>query len=168
MESETDEFKYESIKAEDIQSDRANLQFLILRQLDRTNYLLSINLAAKQDQKTKRNLVLGIESSIRSLECLMITYLAEDYFERKKVIMGKLNGKYEFPCDECKKKTGGYPKVQLLYDCYCVGGYGTYHQFFNGAESYAEYLCEWLALLIENLHKANLMPTKKQRFDFEG
>jgi len=120
------------MRPEDIRSDKANLQWLILKQMDRVNYLMSVAQASKQDYQGRINLINGIESGLRCLESMLFPSLPETYFKRMKRIKAELKLKY--------KRIYSGPK---------------------GVKEYLTFLSDWYDLLVSQLGATGLLPTEE-------
>ncbi len=156
---------YGSMAPQDIQSDKANIQFLIVRQLDRTNWLKSISLAGKINRNQLTALLIGIRGSIQSIELLLAPYLEDKVLKEIKAIKEKLDKDYTFkdPADDVIRKIRYLqrvkykPKGEILEKTYTLA---------NDTNKYMDLLDEWNLILMKNLKVANLAPLKKTRFDY--
>ncbi|KKL19537.1 hypothetical protein LCGC14_2464430, partial [marine sediment metagenome] len=147
--------KYGSMAPEDIQAEKANIQFLILRQMDRTNWLKSISLAGKTTRNEITSLLRGLRGSIQAVELSMAPFLDTTTLEETKAIRDKLDKDHTFkdPTDKIERKT------RLLYQAkYTTKGsviQKTYTISYD-TDEYMNLLDEWSLILMKNLGKANL------------
>lgn len=157
---------YGSMIPQDIQSDKANIQFLILRQLDRTNWLKSVSLAGKSSRGEIVALLEGLRGSIEATELLMAPFLDEKTLKEMEVIADKLDKTYRF-----KDLTDGVVRsVRLLHQTkYTPKGEvlsKTYTLSYD-INKYKKLLNKWALILSKNLGKANVTPGKKIEYEFK-
>jgi len=118
--------------------DNYNVKTLVLKQVDRITFMLSINISGVQGlSENYRALGFGIKSGLSSLEALISPYLKEDseYFTETKEIK------------DCLK---------LLEENYKVD---------SNHFDYWEYLNKWLACLVNELSKIGYFP--QGSYDYE-
>lgn len=157
---------YGSMVPQDIQSEKANIQFLILRQLDRSNWLKSISLAGKSSRGEITSLLRGLRGSTQAIELSMAPFLDKTTLDETKLIRAKLDKDYSFtdPTDNVKRwirllyEAKYVPKGQILEKTYTLN-YDT--------DKYMDLLDEWSLILMKNLGKANLAPAKKMKYDID-
>ena len=103
---------YGSMVPQDIQSEKANIQFLILRQLDRSNWLKSIFLAGKSSRGEINFMFLVLRGSTQAIELSMAPFLDKTTLDETKLIRAKLDKDYSFtdPTDNVKRW------IRLLYE----------------------------------------------------
>lgn len=157
---------YGSMIPQDIQSDKANIQFLILRQLDRTNWLKSVSLAGKSSRGEIVALLEGLRGSIEATELLMAPFLDDKTLKEIEVIENKLDKDYYFRdvADGIKRstrllyQTRYTPKGEIIPKTYTIS-YDT--------NKYKKLLNKWALILSKNLGKANVTPGKKIEYEFK-
>ena len=157
---------YGSMIPQDIQSDKANIQFLILRQLDRTNWLKSVSLAGKSSRGEIVALLEGLRGSIEATEVLMAPFLDAKTLKEMEKIRDKLDKNYFFR----DNVDGKVRSTRLLYQAkYIPRGEvisKTYTLRYD-TNRYKKLLNEWALILSKNLTKANVTPGKKIEYEFK-
>lgn len=156
---------YGSMVPQDIQSDKANIQFLILRQLDRTSWLKSVSLAGKASRGEIVALLEGLRGSIEATEILMAPFLDAKTLKQMEAIQDKLDKNYFFR-DNADGKVRStrllhqakyIPKGEIIPKTYTLS-YDT--------NRYKKLLNQWALILSKNLTKANVTPGKKIEYEF--
>jgi len=152
---------FDSLSPESISSDKANINYLILEEFNRINYLLTIGLSSINENRTRAHIARGIYFGLRSIESMMAHVLDEKYYELAKPLKEKLTKpthirfEGEAPSkEETKKILLEVPSAwQYLYDT---------------APDHALNCCaEWYDLLVRQLPAIQLTATPKKPYDFK-
>lgn len=87
-----DSEKYEVIAPEDIRAEKITITYLILRQIDRINTLLTLGIASTDEKKTNADVTAGTLFGMRSIEAMMLNDLFDDekYFDAVKLLKQNL------------------------------------------------------------------------------
>lgn len=134
---------YQTMAPQDISNEKATIEFLVLRQIDRTNYLASISRSTKTGQNEVINLLYSIRDSQSRLEAMLWPYLYQD--DEYKEAMQKI----EYTLEERK---GQARKIDFGLE---------------GQEIFVKALNEWNKLLMLKLRETGLFPRKKKTYDIE-
>ena len=154
----------ESYGSQDIQNEKVNIQFLILRQIDRTNWLKSISFAGKSSRNEQIALLQGLRGSIQSVELLMAPFLSKDTLVRTKAVKSRLDEEYSFRAVDGVVRSNRL--LQTMKFELSRGGEKKKSRINNDLIIYMDLLDEWNMILMENLGKANLTPSIKTKQDF--
>jgi len=130
-----------------IVSERGGVKYLLMRQMERVDFLMSFSMARCQTTYERKCCLLGIHSALFSLENLLSPVLDEKYHEAAKPILEELDS------DISVLTAKGRVKRSLL-DC----NIDRFHSLLN----------QWHSLLIQNLQSVGLLPSKRKEFEFEG
>jgi hypothetical protein len=89
---------YEVISPEDIRADKMNLEYLILQQLNRINFLLTVGVSNTGERKPSGSVNSAVIYGLRSVESLLQNHLKDDqeYSEQAGEIKSSLN--YTMDC----------------------------------------------------------------------
>jgi hypothetical protein len=153
------ESEFGTQRPEDIRSNKANLAFLCLKQLDRANHILSLSQSRRKTWEGRANLCHGVYFSLMSIESMLSNYLPETYYKEATKLKARLNEKIVVEIDGEKKKLGLLQKLEC---------YGSTYKFEAGVDVYLELCSQWYSLLVKNFGAANLLPAKDTSFDFGG
>lgn len=159
--------QFEAIAPEAITSDKANINFLIMQQLDRINYLIAVGIAATNENRSKTNIVTGIMQGLSSIEAMMANVLGEEYEKSvegiKENLLHPVGVKNSLYCklsvsgDE-QKKIKAEERLDLSKHIFLC----------DHAPDYALNECiKWYKIIVKQLGKINLVPTKEKAFNFE-
>jgi len=144
-----DQQGFQAIRPEDIGSKKANLQFLILRQLDRTNFLMTMVYSGDASESKNVRITLAIENGMRSIESMISPFLPKSYYEEVEPIKEKLRKPVRvwFRFEDKKKAKG---RLVNLVDA--------------SAMRYLHLLSEWYDVLTKNLNVVGLLPVQETEF----
>ena len=134
---------YQTMAPQDISNEKATIEFLVLRQIDRTNYLASISRSTKTGPNEISNLLYSIRDSQSRLEAMLWPYLFDD--PEYKAEIAKIEAILE-------EKKGSGRKID----------YG-----LEGQEIFVKALNEWYKMLMLKLRETGLFPRKKKTYDIE-
>lgn len=154
-----------SMVPEDITSEKANIQFLILRQMDRTNWLMSVSRSSKTSREATISLLRGIRSSIQALELMMTPFFSPKVLKQTAAIKKKLDQNYKFRAQDGKIRFN-----RLLYTSKFISSNritSVRHTVNYDTDIYMAILDEWYLVIMQNLASTNLAPVKKKRYDFD-
>lgn len=169
MEVKKDPSDYASLRPQDIESEKGNLKYLLVKQLDRTNYLMSVSRAERMDRASLVPLLYGLEFSLRSIEAMMQPFLDENYRVKVKEIKLALRNRRRMKGkarDEDKEEIE--INVALLdYHKHGSSGNPTLLYIHRDTLIYQDLLAEWYDLLVGQLARADLIPLKKKTYDFD-
>lgn len=70
----------EVLEPEDIRTEKMTVNYLILRQMERVNQLLTFGVAGTGEHKDIGNVNTGVKLGLRSIESMMKNNLPDDYF----------------------------------------------------------------------------------------
>jgi len=129
-----------------IVSERGGVKYLLMRQLERTDWLMSFSMARCQTLYQRKCCLLGIYSALSSLENLLSPVLDSKYHKEAIPILEELDS------DVSILTAKGRVRRSLL-DC----NTDRFHSLLNG----------WHALLIQNLQSVGLLPSRRREFQFE-
>ncbi len=147
-----------SMNVEDIRNERTNLQYLVLQELDRYNFLVSVSQARRKTFDGRVAVARGAYSAIRTIESMLNSFLTEDYKTKSAKLKTKMHQKYVLEINGAKIRLRLLEQVQVNGQTF----------FFNdGVDQYLDLLSELQDLLISQFGAANLMPVKSKNFDFE-
>jgi len=134
---------FETMSPQDISSEKATIEFLVLRQIDRTNYLASISRSTKINPTDVKNLLYSIRDSQARLEAMLWPYLEKDT-------------EYHVKIEEINERLGEKQGQSRKID------YG-----LDGQENFIIALNDWNKLLMLKLRETGLFPRKKKTYEFE-
>lgn len=139
---------------EDISGDHSSISFLVSRQLDRINFLLSIGASSNdKEASVARGLVFGLGG----LEGLLAPYLPQSYFEKAE--------KLKTPLFERAGVRLSPQEKQLKGDAYTAISEDLSRHYFlsEHAPSYCIFQClKWYNLLCLEGSKTSLYPVREK------
>lgn len=134
---------FEMLSPADIHNEKATIEFLILRQVDRLNYLATIARANRQNKTDIKDLLYSIKTGQRRIHSMLWPYLSRD--EEYQADWEKIKARFE-------TKKGNAREVDFG---------------FEGQEKFLDTLDDWNDILMLKLSKVGLFPRRKKQFDFE-
>jgi len=72
--------KYEVLEPEEIRAEKVTVNWLIMQNLNRINYILSIGLAMAGESRLMSNVTASVRLSLRAIESLLVNDLDEKYY----------------------------------------------------------------------------------------
>lgn len=70
------------LEPEEITAEKITVNYLILQQLNRINFNLSVGLTNTYDKRPVRQVIVGVVYGLRSIESMMANVLSEEYYEK--------------------------------------------------------------------------------------
>jgi len=141
------ESSFQPLSAESISSEKMNVMYLLLMQVDRVLYLITFKLANCQFEFQRKSTMYAIAAGLRSIESLMGSVLGKEYFLKAGEITEELNSFSEQIQYTPRREVRIY-----LID--------------SEPQRYLALCCQWFDLEIEQMKKLNLLPAQKQDFEF--
>ena len=74
--------QFQAMQPEAITAEKANIKHLLMQQLDRVNFLLTIGLSTTTESRVTGNITRGTLFGLRSIESMMCTDLEQEYYDK--------------------------------------------------------------------------------------
>lgn len=163
-----EDFDTVSLQPEDIKADKLTIKTIMLAQLNRLDFLLSVGLGQAVSKEKMKACAYGTMFALASLESLMANVLQEDedYLQKAEPIKQQL-----FTPSGYKASIVAPEKNSVQWQAYIKGLQDNYskHVFLcETAPAYSLQLCMmWYSLLVLKFGTIGLIPTKDGDLVFE-
>jgi len=158
------EYGFTSISPDDIRSEATTINWLVLEQLNRLNFMFSFKLASAPDLQARKNVQKGIESTLRSLESMLSNHLNEEYDEAVNPIKQQLIKTRKVPVKVASLKHSDEErrlKVRFPFNLVPV------LLIDLNPDLHLNLCSDWHDIVIQNLRNTGLLPSKRDSFAFD-